>query len=177
MELHRAAVVPDDPAAAAGRVRAALTAAGWREEGGALVFTRGTRPGTIFGISPAWWAARAAVIAVPDGAGARVELGVSVRTTGQVITARERSFWEAVADEVIAAAASSDVAPHRSRALAAAALRQNLAAAVVIVGGTAAAATALGRYLDSLAAYIFGAAAGLAVTLTWASWRLNLTLK
>ena len=177
MELHRTAVVTDEPAAAAGRVRAALNDAGWREQSGALAFTRGTIPGTLLGVSPEWWRARAGVIVVPDGAGARVELAMAVRTTGQVVTALERRFWEAEADEAIAAAASPDVAPRKSRALAAAAVRQNVVAAVVIVCGTAAAATGLGRYLDSLVAYVFGAAAGLAVTLTWASWRLKVTLK
>lgn len=82
------------------RARAFLRRAGYRSDPKSLLrFRRGSIRGSLTSFSPRKWKARAAVSIEPlDGDHTRVSLAVTVNTTGQRVTERETTFWQAEMD-------------------------------------------------------------------------------
>ena len=177
MEITRIAMTGTDLAAAAARVREAFAAAGWREAGAHLVFSRGTRAGSVIGFSPAWWRAQAAAMVLPAGDGARVELRVTVNTAMQAVSELERDFWEQEVGALAAALGGDAPPPVSGRLLAARALRQNVIATAIIIGLPCACAVVPWIWFDSLKGFLAGAVAGTALGIAWAAWRMKLRLK
>ena len=177
MEITRIVMTGADPAAAAARVRAAFAAAGWRETEAPLVFARGTRAGSVVGFSPAWWRARSAVMVLPAGDGARMEMNVTVSTALQATSELERDFWDHEVGALAAALGSDAPPPSSGRMLAVRALRQNIAATAVILGIPCACAAVPWIWFDSLRGFLAGAVVGTVLGLAWAAWRMKLRLK
>jgi len=138
---------------------------GYRQVGSPLsmVYERGSLFGSLTSFSPRGWKVRATVQVQPDARGeAEVQVKQEVNTIGQIVTAKERSFWDDEIADLAATLGANKVSVATSSEAASSSLRQNLVAllAIVIIAATT---TTVGRLLWG---HPIGTWVGVAVGLT-----------
>jgi hypothetical protein len=112
MRLERTIEIEGTAEACAERVRSFLEAVGYAEERGApLRFARGSALGSLTAVGPRSWGARATLALDEAAGGGRTRLGMvlEVNTFGQIVTGRDRDYWNDELEALALAARTGDL--------------------------------------------------------------------
>ena len=168
MELNRTITVANsDHALVCERTVAYLTSTGYVQTSrqGELFFHRGSALGSLLSSTPRRWRAEVTVrTAVVSSGATEATVKVSVNTTGQLVTEKERRYWAAELDglEECVRTGTVDLAP---LAASRSAQKQNLAVIVFILVLAFGLALGARSFFHSRAAFYVGGAVGLTVAL------------
>ncbi len=107
MRFTESIATAESPEAAAQRLHEYLTQIGYKRsgEGPALRYGRGSALGSLTSFSPKRWQATVQAEITPgDGGPTTARVDLNVNTTGQMVIARERRFWQEEFDAMLVAA-------------------------------------------------------------------------
>jgi len=142
-----------------------------------LTFHRGSVLGSWISFTPKGWKAKATVQVMSDDNQVKVAAVFEINTTGQLVTDKERAFWDAEVNGLEVALCSGEVNPVTGIEFARSALYQNIAAATVIICLSLVLAIAARWMLDSrLAGYlggIIGMVLGFAIARRWLRFKFK----
>jgi hypothetical protein len=102
-------------------------------DGKELVFKRGSITGTFFSMNPRKWNTNVKIRLYPDGNGTVVESLFDINTSGQVVTAKEKEYWNSELDNFQAVLCSDEPIPLTSVHISKSVVNENIIALLIIL--------------------------------------------
>jgi hypothetical protein len=136
MKLERAIAVQESEATLQSRAVAYLEQAGYKQVSlrPSITFCRGSAFGSRTSFSPRGWQVQTTVRILPSDQTHNVSIKFDINSTGQLVTEKERSFWESELNELETSIRGGYIDLAGSTGQSQSSLHQNLKAVAVIIG-------------------------------------------
>ncbi len=135
MKLEKTITVPVPEEAIRRRLTHFMTQEGYRPSNNsdALCFERGSLLGSFTAFSPKGWQAKVRIQLSENYGGTTAQVTFNINTTGQMVTAKEREFWDAELAAIEMAMSSENESVETQANLNKAALNENVSTAIVFL--------------------------------------------